>query len=278
MPRLRGEARKARNAKIAELLGEGWPPDDVARETGADRATVFRHKARLRDAEEVGEGERPETANTTAQVDGPPVAVPTPDLDGEGNTAGPSEGPQAPDSLETRVGRAYAAGIPAERIASAFDVEPEYVAKVGERLAVERELDVFERLARTNPARWAAIQEQRARDDRKLARDGAIPKETVHKFIVQVRRVCSGLLGSDHRDRDNDFPWFDTWLAELLAWTFPEIGLPEEQSRIYMPDDSGPPEDPLEELYRRLEGRIGPVRKILCVNCRAEIERERETV
>ena len=57
MARLSKAEREERDAKVMAMLAKGTPVDLIEAETGASRATIFRRKAAMRDAEEAAQAE-----------------------------------------------------------------------------------------------------------------------------------------------------------------------------------------------------------------------------
>ena len=130
------------------------------------------------------------------------------------------------------------------------------------------------RLREHHPARWAAILEARGKDERKAATSGAIPVETVHALLRELRRITGGMLASDHPDRFEDGPFWDQKLAEMLGYRYPEIGLPEGLWPGYLTN----PDGTAQGLFDAIEIYAGPFPRFHCADCgsgniRVEIDR-----
>lgn len=237
--------------EIHRRLLDGQPNDTIARAVGRKVRIIQKHAA--------GECTCPPLDVVEEVAD--PVAVP----------------PLGRDAMDTVgiIDLAYQNGIALEDIADTLgigqiDVDAQDFgigdgAGISPRRVARLHSDAIGmgRLKEHHPARWASSLEARNRDARKLILNGAIPLETVHSLLKDIRRVTSGLLSSDHPNRFTDWPFWDSIVGDFLTIRYPEIGLIEGLSSVYQPIDSVSGEGTIEAL----EEKIGPVVRLRCADC-----------
>ena len=186
----KSQVKRERAAKIAGMLAEGTPAAQIAAETGANLATVYRHRAALRNAE-----------------DGAPVA------EDYGALAEVAADPGLSKRDRTIV-ELYAAGVASETIGDAFEIDLEAIPLTGnaKKVAAIRERQVMARLAKAHPARWMELVERRRIAELREREKTDITRDEATAFFGDVLNHLAGLL------TESDFQRFILWVEELVKY------------------------------------------------------------
>ena len=192
--RVKGQAKKERDAKIARMLAEGQPAALIATETGANVATVYRHRAAVRQAD-------------FARIDGHPVGEESRSLIEVCPDVGLSQ-------RDRTIVELYAAGVASETIGDAFEIDLEAIPLTGnaKEVAAIREGQVMARLAKAHPARWVELVEARRIAEQRARERTDITRDEFSAFFGDVLGHLNALL------TESDMRHFVFWVEELAKY------------------------------------------------------------